>query len=53
MKSAVLNYAAIMEIDRKDRAKRNRRASRQVWRQNFAARHGYKFWNRVFNLFAL
>jgi hypothetical protein len=53
MKTAILDYAAIMEIDRRDREKRLRRHSRHVRLQNFAARYGYRFLSRVFNTFNL
>lgn len=47
---AVLGYAEIMAIADRDRQKRARRAARHVKLQNWAARHGYRFWNRLFNL---
>ena len=47
----ILNDAAIREISRRDRERRERRHDRRVRMQNFAARYGWKFWNRVFNLF--
>lgn len=47
----LLGYAAIMEISRRDKERRERRYSRHVARQNFATRYGYRFWIRIFNLF--
>jgi hypothetical protein len=51
--SAVLDYTAIMEISRMDKEKRLRGYGRRVKMQNFAARHGWRFWTKVFSLFAL
>lgn len=54
MKTVVLdnsNYAAIMEICRRDKERQARRYVRQVRLQNWAARFGYKFWNKIFNIF--
>jgi hypothetical protein len=53
MKSAILDYAAIMEISRRERERGRRWMSRHVRLQNFAARHGYRFLNRVFNFLSL
>ncbi len=50
MKATILDYAAIMSIAERDRAKRERRYARHVKLQNFAARHGYRFWNPILKL---
>ncbi len=50
MKSTVLDYCAIMKIAEREKAKRERRHSRHIKCQNFAARNGYGFWNRIFKL---
>ncbi len=54
MKAAVLdnsNYAAVMDICRRYKERQARRYARKVRLQNFAAAYGYRFWNRLFNLF--
>ncbi|MDR2890793.1 MAG: hypothetical protein LBV18_04225 [Alistipes sp.] len=48
----ILGYIDPIKAERL-RNKQDRRATRHVALQNFAARHGYRFWNRAFNLFAL
>lgn len=49
MKTELIDYAAIMEIGRRDKERRLRKYRRHVKRQNFAAKYGYSFWNRVFS----
>jgi len=52
MKAKILSHIDLVKPYEKERA-RYRRAALQVECQNFAARHGYKFWNRVFNFLPL
>lgn len=49
----VLEYAQIIDICLSDKKRRERKHNRHVRAQNFAARHGYRIWNRIFNLINL
>lgn len=50
MRTAVIDYLALMEISRLDKENRERRGARHIKLQMWAARHGYRFWSRLFNL---